>query len=129
MDDVLNDKPKKPFYIYNVRKILNEMNKGDISFSRMVELMNETSFTFNKENNKIEKPYPDLIHLDDIDSSNKEILTIWDRTRGVIYNGNELHMNTYSCSNCKENYYFEQVKHDFCPFCGTKYKYVIDVSI
>ena len=73
--------------------------------------------------------YPALIDIDGIDNSNKELLTRWDRTRSVNYNGNELQMNTYSCSNCKETYHFEQVKHDFCPFCGTKYKYIVDVSV
>lgn len=52
-----------------------------------------------------------------------------DRTRDVIYNGNELSMNTYECSSCKTIYHFEEVKHSFCPFCGKKYKYEVDVSV
>ena len=53
----------------------------------------------------------------------------WDRTRDVVYNGNELRMNTYECSSCKTVYHFEEVKHSFCPFCGKKYKYEADVSV
>jgi rubrerythrin len=62
----------------------------------------------------------DLAHIGIYDNDGKMIKQT---------NGNELYMNIYSCSNCEKTYHFEQVKHDFCPFCGTKYKYVIDVSI
>lgn len=53
----------------------------------------------------------------------------WDRTRDVNYNGEELKMNSYSCSTCKTDYKFEELKHKFCPFCGTEYKFETDVSI
>lgn len=35
---------KKVFIVADIRKLLTEMNRGDISFSRMVELMNEKAF-------------------------------------------------------------------------------------
>jgi len=54
--DVLNeflDRPKKPFYVHNVRSVLNELNREEISFSRMVEKLNEIAFEFYKhQNNK-----------------------------------------------------------------------------
>jgi rRNA maturation endonuclease Nob1 len=49
--------------------------------------------------------------------------------RDVNYNGNELMMNTYQCSNCKNIYRFEHIHHDFCHFCGSLYKFKIDISI
>lgn len=52
-----------------------------------------------------------------------------DRTRNINYNGTELPVNTFKCSNCKEEYFFEEIPHEFCPFCGTKYKYSTDVSV
>ena len=52
----------------------------------------------------------------------------WDRTRTVNYNGNELMMNSYSCSTCDGHYTFEQIPHSYCPFCGTKYEHTEDVS-
>lgn len=60
----------------------------------------------------------------------KETKITWDRTRFVNYNGGqEIPMNTFGCSSCGENYHFQETKHSFCPFCGTKYKYFADVSI
>lgn len=59
----------------------------------------------------------------------EETKIMWDRTRTVNYNGEELQMNSYSCSSCKEDYKFEEVNHNFCPFCGTKYKYQSDLSV
>lgn len=59
----------------------------------------------------------------------KDTLIVTDRTRDVVYNGAELYMNNYKCSNCKTYYTFEQKTHKFCPFCGTEYKNFIDVSI
>lgn len=35
----------KPFIVANVRDLLAQMNKGEISFSRMIEIMNEMSCT------------------------------------------------------------------------------------
>jgi len=37
---------EKPFYIHNVRSILNELNREEISFSKMVEKLNEIAFKF-----------------------------------------------------------------------------------
>jgi hypothetical protein len=70
----------------------------------------------------------DLEYIDELEGK-PETKIRWDRTRSVNYNGNELYMNTYGCNSCKEQYYFEQIIHKFCPFCGTKFKYEIDVSI
>lgn len=71
-----------------------------------------------------------IMPIDEMDENNKETLIKNDRTRCVSYNGSGFLMNEYSCSNCKQYYFFlEYKKHYFCPFCGTKYKYIIDVSI
>jgi hypothetical protein len=69
--------------------------------------------------------------LKDIDSpeGQKQVLITWDRNRSVIYNGEELQMNTYGCSSCNKTYKFEFGVHYFCPLCGTKYKFSCDVSI
>jgi len=76
-----------------------------------------------------EKDIDRLIYLDDFNGE-KETKITWDRTRTVFYNGGDgLLMNTYECSSCKTVYHFEQIQHKFCPFCGTKYKYAIDVSV
>lgn len=69
-----------------------------------------------------------IIYLDDFNGQKKTLLKT-DRTRTVNYNGNELNMNTYGCSSCKTYYFLEEIKHKFCPFCGAKYKYTIDISI
>lgn len=55
--------------------------------------------------------------------------TVLDRTRLVSYNGNPLDVNTYKCSDCRVEYFFEETPHKFCPFCGIEYKYKTDVSI
>ena len=57
-----------------------------------------------------------------------ETKIICDRTRTILYDGSKLHMNTYECSSCKTNYYFEQIRHSFCPFCGIAYKFETDAS-
>ena len=59
----------------------------------------------------------------------KETCIMWDRTRTANYNGEELQMNSYSCSTCKSDYKFEERRHKFCPFCGNEYKFETDVSI
>ena len=59
----------------------------------------------------------------------KETCIRRDRTRTTNYNGEELQMNSYSCSTCKEDYKFEERRHKFCPFCGNEYKFETDVSI
>lgn len=53
---------------------------------------------------------------------------VWDRTREVNYSDSLLFMNSYSCSSCNTHYKFEQINHNFCPFCGVKYKHQVDVS-
>lgn len=50
--DTLNDffdRPKKPFYVHNVRKVLNQLNKEEISFSKTVEILNEIASDFYKK--------------------------------------------------------------------------------
>jgi len=84
--------------------------------------------TFNKEQTGNTQAQPDIIHIVDY-KGQKETNIIWDRTRDVVYNGDQLQMNTYSCSSCEKVYYFEQIKHSFCPFCGIKFKYETDVSV
>ena len=74
-----------------------------------------------------ELPKPSMF-IDDY-KGEKETKIMWDRTREVIYNGVELLMNTYSCSTCEKTYHFECIKHNFCPFCGTKYKFEANVSV
>lgn len=54
---------------------------------------------------------------------------VLDRTRTVNYNGAEIQMNIYECSDCKKQYFFEEVKHENCPLCGTKYEFKTDASI
>ena len=41
--------PKKPFYVHNVRSIILQHQHQKISFSKMVELFNEVSANFYKE--------------------------------------------------------------------------------
>lgn len=48
-EDVINDIPTKPFYVHNIRSVLNELNREEISFSRMVEKLNEIAFKFYKQ--------------------------------------------------------------------------------
>jgi hypothetical protein len=52
-----------------------------------------------------------------------------DRSRTVNYNGEDVLMNSYECTECNEEYYFQQVLHKFCPFCGVKFENQADVSI
>jgi rRNA maturation endonuclease Nob1 len=54
---------------------------------------------------------------------------ILDRTRNVEYNGSALKMNSFKCASCKKTYTFEEVSHEFCPFCGVKYLEQVDVSL
>lgn len=68
------------------------------------------------------------VYLTEFDGRN-ETLVMWDRTRNVVYNGEKLQMNSYSCSTCKSDYKFEERKHKFCPFCGGEYKFKTDVSV
>lgn len=68
------------------------------------------------------------VYLVEFDGRN-ETLVMWDRTRNVVYNGEKLQMNSYSCSTCKRDYKFEERKHKFCPFCGGEYKFETDVSV
>lgn len=49
-----NELPKKPFYAHNVRKVLNQVNKEEISFSRMLEVLNEIAIDFYKNNKQHE---------------------------------------------------------------------------
>ena len=58
----------------------------------------------------------------------KSVLRI-DKPRKIDYNGEIIKMNIYLCNNCKEPYTLEQVKHNYCPFCGTQYTSEIDVSV
>lgn len=45
-EENINTNKTKPFIVANVIKLLTEMNRGDISFSRMVEIMNEMAYEF-----------------------------------------------------------------------------------
>jgi rRNA maturation endonuclease Nob1 len=67
-----------------------------------------------------------MANLDGYDG--KAVLKI-DKTRNINYNGEMVKMNIYLCNNCKEPYTLEQVKHNYCPFCGNKYSLEIDVSV
>lgn len=40
-NEILGIHKEKPFYVYNVRNLLNQLHREEISFSRMVEIMNE----------------------------------------------------------------------------------------
>lgn len=42
--------PEKPFYVHNVRSVLNELNREEISFTKMVEKLNEIAFEFYDKN-------------------------------------------------------------------------------
>jgi len=67
-------------------------------------------------------------HLPEFDGRPQTLIK-WDRTRTVHYNGDEIWMNTYSCSSCEVVYKFEQISHRFCPWCGTEYRFETDVSV
>ena len=86
---------------------------------------NKDEFFSYTEIQKKEDSIPFLIEFD----GRVKTCIITDRMRTVNYNGDDLQMNTYSCSSCKEDYTFEQRNHKFCPFCGDEYKYLTDVSI
>lgn len=59
----------------------------------------------------------------------KEVLVILDRVRTVTYDGEKVMMNTFECTSCGMLYYFEMGGHQFCPFCGTRYRFASDVSV
>lgn len=59
----------------------------------------------------------------------KNTQIVLDRQRNVIYNGADILMNCYKCSDCKQEYFFEETKHDYCPNCGNKYQFKTDISI
>lgn len=67
-------------------------------------------------------------YITEYNGQNKTQIVL-DRTRTVNYNGVEIEMNIYKCSDCKKEYFFEEGKHENCPFCGTKYEFKTDVSI
>ena len=77
-----------------------------------------------KSNNKIQI----MEYITNYNGQNKTQIVL-DRTRTVNYNGAEIQMNIYKCSDCKKEYFFEEVKHEICPLCGCKYKFKTDVSI
>jgi hypothetical protein len=69
-----------------------------------------------------------MVVLSKYNGQRKTLLAI-DRIRGVNYNGEEIFMNVFNCSDCKSGYYFEEINHKFCPFCGIEYEFKFDISI
>jgi hypothetical protein len=49
-------------------------------------------------------------------------LIVLDRPRKIKYQGKEMKMNNFFCSECKKDYCFEHRVHKFCIFCGIEYK-------
>ena len=54
---------------------------------------------------------------------------ITERDKEVIYNGEEIFINTFLCEYCRFCYIMESIEHSFCPKCGKKYIDTIDISI
>ena len=67
--------------------------------------------------------------MSNIDGHDTRAVLKIDKTRKINYNGDVVKMNIYLCNNCKEPYTLEEKKHNYCPFCGTKYVMEIDVSV
>jgi hypothetical protein len=102
------------------------------SFSSDAHIIDEDMENFNYASGEQSLMLDEFLKIRNFGESRSMSLSLLlklDRSRTVLYNGNEIIMNSYKCSSCNATYIMEKMEHLFCPHCGKHYNDQLDVSI